>query len=83
VHEARPAAAAGDAGDSDYVAVAFAPVVGQRILADEAVGQVNIEMRARLERRKLAAAESAQLEAHDIERLRADIGDLHRERPGG
>ncbi|MPM88270.1 hypothetical protein SDC9_135372 [bioreactor metagenome] len=71
VHAARATAAGAVAQHADHVAVALAAVVGQGIAAHQPVGQVQIDVRAGRESRKLAAIDRAQLHADGVLGLEA------------
>src|SRR6185312_13442184 len=74
----RSATASGGEADPHDIAVAFAPVVAKRIVPDQAVRQMQLDMRARRERRQRGAAGIAKLHRQRILCFGNDVGHAKR-----
>ena len=71
MHRSRTASTLGLTLDADNVPVAIRRIVGERIAAHDAVGQMQVDVRARLEGRQVGAVRRAEFNADDAGRLGA------------
>ena len=79
VQDDRPASRILVAQHADPVVRGLGTVVGQRILAYQAAGHVNVDMRTGAEPGQGSAIEADEVEADDIDRLDALVRNLYRQ----